>query len=124
MQRIENGTNGRGALGRFAKGNPGGPGNPFASMVNKLRREALAAVNADELRALIRKLYEQAIGGDVNAARVLLDRLLGKPVDVGDDVKPERLVINVGIRERTPDECEEIRRETSAKFIEQDLMEN
>jgi hypothetical protein len=40
----------------------------------------LEAVTDDDLRDIIRTLVEQAKGGNVPAAREVLDRLLGKPV--------------------------------------------
>lgn len=84
MKPSPNGGNGRGAGGRFAKGNPGGPGNPHARKVAQLRSALLRAVSPDDVQAVARKLVEQAKSGDVQAARVLLDRLFGPaiPVDV------------------------------------------
>ena len=78
-----NGSNGRGARGRFAPGNPGGPGNPHAARVAKLRSAALAAVTQKDLRAVVRKLLELAKGGDVAAAREILQRCLG-PAEATD----------------------------------------
>ena|SRR3990172_2127122 len=74
-----NGHNGRDAGGRFVKGNPGGKGNPRAKQVADLRRTLLSAVTDDDLRRIVRMLIDKAVGGDVAAAREVLDRMLGKP---------------------------------------------
>ncbi len=67
--------------GRFLVGNPGGPGNPHAARVAKLRSALLRAVTERELRAVVKALVEQARAGNIAAARELLDRVLGKPVE-------------------------------------------
>ena len=82
-----NGANGgRDTRGRFGKGNPGGPGNPNAKKVAELRSTLLGAVSAADMRAVVKKLVGLAKGGDVTAAKVVLERLLGPPlpVDVED----------------------------------------
>ena len=43
------------------------------------RSALLRAVNDDDLEEVIRKLLEQAKKGDVASAKVLLERLFGKP---------------------------------------------
>jgi hypothetical protein len=77
--------NGRTASGRFAKGNPGGPGNPHSRRVSALREALLASVTAADIRAVARALVSKAKGGDVPAVRELLDRLLGKGDDKGEE---------------------------------------
>ena len=78
-----NGGNGkRDHRGRFAKGNPGGPGNPYGQQVARLRAVILEAVTDDDLRKIVAALVKRAKGGDVVAARELLNRLVGIPVDV------------------------------------------
>jgi hypothetical protein len=64
--------------GRFAIGNRGGPGNPRAGQVEKYRAAIFAAVSEDDVARVIRALVKAAIGGDVAAAKVVLDRCLGK----------------------------------------------
>ena len=76
-----NGPNGRDERGRFAPGNVGGPGNPHAKQVGKLRSAMLAAVSDKEMKAVVKKLVELAKGGNVPAAREVLDRCLGRPVE-------------------------------------------
>lgn len=75
-----NGSNGdRGAGGRFAKGNPGGPGNPYAKRASDLRSAMIKAVSLRDMRAIVKKLVEQAKAGNVPAAKEVLERCLGKP---------------------------------------------
>jgi hypothetical protein len=97
----ENAANGRDASGRFAKGNPGGPGNPFARRVAALREAALAAVTREEVTAIVAKLKELALAGDVAAAKVLLAYILGKPATMPN---PDRLDLEEwqGFRETAP----------------------
>lgn len=71
----------RDAQGRFAEGNPGGPGNPHAKRVGELRVALLEAVTPADMQAVVKALVEAAKGGDVAAARVLFERVLGKPVE-------------------------------------------
>jgi len=85
--------NGRDHRGKFAPGNPGGPGNPHVRKVAKLRRAMLAAVSTDDIKAVVAKLVEKALDGDVVAIRELLDRCIGKaPVAItGSDGGPIEL---------------------------------
>ena len=79
MKPSPNGSNGRDASGRFTAGNPGGPGNPHARRVADIRRTLMEEVSDDDLRQLVRTLVDKGKGGDVVAAREVLDRLVGKP---------------------------------------------
>ena len=81
VKPTPNGPNGRDERGRFAPGNVGGPGNPHAKQVGKLRSAMLAAVSDQEMKAVVKKLVELAKGGNVPAAREVLDRCLGRPVE-------------------------------------------
>lgn len=68
----------RGSDGRFVSGNRAavGHGRPVA------RREIDVALRSElgveELRRLVRTLFDLALRGDVQAARVLLDRVAGR----------------------------------------------
>ena len=73
--------NGRDVRGRFTKGNPGGSGNPFARRVAALRSTLIREVTRDDIRAIVRKLIEQARAGDIAAAKEVLLRTLGRPVE-------------------------------------------
>ncbi len=83
--------NGRDASGRFAKGNPGGPGNPHAQKVARLRSALLNAVTEEDIRLIVAKLVEQAKAGDLHAAKEVLLRTLGKPVEADLIERMERL---------------------------------
>ena len=76
-----NGRNGREATGRFAKGNAGGPGNPHARKVGQLRSAMLRTVSGKDMQPIVKKLVEEAKGGDVRAAKEVMDRCLGRPVE-------------------------------------------
>jgi hypothetical protein len=80
-----NGANGttppRGPGGKFAAGNKGGPGNPHAARVARLRTALLDAVTPADMKAIVAKLVEQAKAGNVPAAKEVLERTLGKPVE-------------------------------------------
>lgn len=77
---------GRGAGGRFTRGNPGGPGNPHASMVSTHRARLLAAITEGDIEKAVEIIREimndtKAKPADrLAAARELLDRVCGKPV--------------------------------------------
>lgn len=67
--------------GRFKPGNPGGPGNPHARQVAALRSALLNAVTPADMRAIIAKLIREAKRGSIPAAREIIERTLGKPVE-------------------------------------------
>lgn len=74
-------TNGRDGRGRFAPGNAGGPGNPHGASVAKLRTALIAAVSEEDIKAIVDGLVTQARSGSVPAAKEVLERVLGKPVE-------------------------------------------
>jgi len=86
---LSNGANGEGnrvverdAMGRFSQGNQGGPGNPYAKKISELRSALMQAVTPDDLQEVIAKLVEEAKGGNIPAAKELLDRVLGRALEV------------------------------------------
>jgi hypothetical protein len=82
MSPSPNGSNGgRGSSGRFAAGNKGGPGNPHARRVAELRAALLEAVTPADMKAIVAKLVRKAKAGDIRAAREIIERTLGKPVE-------------------------------------------
>lgn len=95
-----NGHNGRGASGRFAKGNPGGPGNPHAQQVGKLRSAMLRAVTEADVKAIVARLVKLAKEGNVQAAREVLDRCVGKPTEADLIARIEQLERVAEARER------------------------
>jgi hypothetical protein len=78
-KRLERGE--RGANGRFLPGNKGGPGNPHAARVGELRSALLEAVQPADLRAIAQALVASAKGGDVASAKVVFERVLGRPLE-------------------------------------------
>ncbi len=74
-------VDGRDARGRFTKGNPGGPGNPHARRVAALRSTLIREVTKDDIRAIVRRLIDLAKEGDIQAAREVFSRVLGRPIE-------------------------------------------
>jgi hypothetical protein len=72
---VSNGRNGR---GQFARGNPGGPGNPSVRRLGDLQAAVRDAVTPEKLREVLDKLQSMAMEGDVSAARLWLERVLGR----------------------------------------------
>ncbi len=70
----------RAAGGRFAKGGaPKSPGNPIVRQTNQLRAELIRAVTVEDIRAIVKKLAEEATTATRAAIREVLDRTVGKP---------------------------------------------
>jgi hypothetical protein len=69
----------QGSDGRFQPGNRAGAGNPVHRAIAARRKALLDAVTAEEVAAIGRKLTEQALAGDVAAAKVLLTFVIGRP---------------------------------------------
>jgi uncharacterized protein YjcR len=88
---LTNGVNGRGSDGRFAKGNAGGPGNPHAAQVAGLRSALLNAITPEKMTAVVEKLIVEALEGNVQAAKEVLERALGKPIEMDLLERLERL---------------------------------
>ena len=74
-----NGDADRNEKGQFVAGNHAAKGNPHAARVAQIRSLLLSEVTDDSLKAIIKTLIAQAVGGDVQAAREILDRCIGKP---------------------------------------------
>jgi hypothetical protein len=62
---------------RLSIGNKGA--NPLARRMNELRRLLTEAATEDDIRDIYRSLLAAAKSGDVAAARLLLDHLIGRP---------------------------------------------
>jgi hypothetical protein len=77
--------------GQFAPGNMGGPGNPHARQVAALRREILKQVTPEELALVVTQILFKARGGDLAAAKLILQYAVGKPAPAVD---PDRLEID------------------------------
>ena len=66
--------------GRFAPGNRAAVGNPNNKRMFELRRALLDAIEPAAIEKAIHKIADLAAGGDVAAARLLLEYGCGKPV--------------------------------------------
>jgi ribosomal protein L17 len=73
--------NGRDKHGRFIAGNRIAIGNPHAKRVAQLRSSLLKSVSRDDVKEIVRKLVSLAKEGDTVAARILFDRILGRPIE-------------------------------------------
>lgn len=67
--------------GRFLPGNKAAKGNPHARHVAQLRAALMRAVTPSDIQEIITSLVTAAKGGDINAARIILERTLGKPLE-------------------------------------------
>ncbi len=78
--------------GRFTKGTRGGPGGSrLAAKVSALRIALLDAVSQEDIKGIASALVEKAKGGDVPAAREVLERCLGKPEATDLAIQLERI---------------------------------
>jgi len=74
------GDNGeRDSSGRFTAGNTAAKGNPYAKRVAAFRQALMDSVSVEDIADIARALVDKAKGGDTVSARIVLDRLLGKP---------------------------------------------
>ena len=76
--------NGRRGNGRFAAGNQFGKGNPHAQRVAKLRSTLLKAVTQTDMRAMIKRMVDEAKNGDVQACKLVLSYAIGRPPETID----------------------------------------
>lgn len=69
--------------GRFLPGNKGGPGpgSELARRVQTLKHAMLRAETPERVAKVMEAMYQKASAGDVAAAHVYFDRLLGKVTD-------------------------------------------
>jgi hypothetical protein len=84
VRTVSDGSSDRDKNGRFTPGNQCGKGNPYARRMAELRLAALEELTAEDIRALMRRLHTQALGGDVPAATLLLRYALGRPPEAID----------------------------------------
>lgn len=69
----------READGKFVPGhNAPGPGNPRAATVGEYRKALNEAVSAEDVKEIARMLVRKAKAGDLEAAKVILERTCGK----------------------------------------------
>ena len=68
------------ANGRFLPGNKAGRGNPHYRRLAANRTAFLEAVGPEQVKALAIRLCEQALAGDMDAARLVLAYGIGRPL--------------------------------------------
>jgi hypothetical protein len=90
--------NGRDIDGRFAAGNKLSLGNAGNRRQRELRTALVEAATPEKVRAVEESLHEVAVGGDVAAAKVWLDHVVGKPVQAVELSGPD----GFGSREGRP----------------------
>jgi len=88
----------RSERGYFAKGNRGGPGNPNNRKTHEHRKVLLEAATPEKVREVERALYEKALAGDVNAMKVWLDHMVGRPVQALEVTDGEGEPIGISIQ--------------------------
>jgi hypothetical protein len=81
-------ANGRDTSGRFVKGHAGGPGNPFYRQQAEFRRAVLELFTPEDVMSLLRVMLALGRNGDVAAAKVFLEYVVGKPHKAPD---PDRI---------------------------------
>ena len=96
----------------FVKKNKGGPGNPFCKYVLRFRKSLMTCITKEQFEALIMRVYDEAIGGDMNAAKLLIERLCGpatQQIDISTGGRPFA-VIELPMREfeKEDDEVETV----------------
>lgn len=88
-------SNGRDGQGRFASGNRCAKGNPQARRAGRLRAELFRAVTPEDVAAVAAGLVTKALAGDIAAAKLLFDRLLGPPTALDVLARLERLEVQL-----------------------------
>jgi hypothetical protein len=88
---VNGNGNGRAAGGKFAPGNKAARGNPNNVRAQKLRNAAVRAVTRGDVTAILKKMIDLAKAGDAVAAKLILDRALGKVSNADVLERVERL---------------------------------
>jgi hypothetical protein len=108
----------RDGQGKFAKGNAGGPGNPFARQTAALRSAILRFMTPEKIEELVKVMFEQALQGDMRAAKLILSYSVGQPRPAVD---PDRLDVDevdlFGKQARTPEEFDRILYSPTARMM-------
>jgi hypothetical protein len=100
--------------GRFGKGNSFGKGNPQLKRMHALRAKLLDCATDEDLERIVKKLAALAAAGDVAAARLYLEYVVGKAPQAielsgpgGDPI--ETLAASAAVREQATAELSEWR---------------
>ena len=96
---LANGDNGdRDGKGQFIPGNAAAKGRarPHAAKVMELREALLTAISSERIAKIVDALATAAESGDVQAARILFDRVLGPavPLDVIERIEALETAMN------------------------------
>ncbi len=77
-----NGTNGqRDTRGRFGPRNSGGPGNPYSKRTAELRAAMYAAIKPQDVAEIVTALIREAKKGNIQAAKEILERSVGRAIE-------------------------------------------
>jgi hypothetical protein len=87
--RVPASPNGRDIDGRFAAGNKHSLGSAGNRRPRELRAALIEAATPEKVKAVEESLHELAVGGDVAAAKVWLDHVVGKPVQAVELAGPD-----------------------------------
>lgn len=73
----------RDSRGRFVAGNTLGRGNPLAGAAAKFRAELFDACREENaIPRVVASVIARAVDGDMTAARLLFEYVLGKPIEL------------------------------------------
>jgi hypothetical protein len=86
---VNPGSDGRLPSGRFAPGNKLAKGNPANRRMQEFRRSFLDAIEPETVQAITKKLVALAVAGDLDACKVLLPQLIGRPPQLIDLSGPD-----------------------------------
>jgi hypothetical protein len=79
--------------GRWIAGNRASPGNPHARRMFTLRKALLDSASVEDVQAVGAKLVELAKAGDVQAAKVWLAYVIGKPFLADELTEPDTCAV-------------------------------
>ncbi len=69
----------RSSNGKFLPGNPGGPGYGSFKKAMELKKQILASIDTIDIHNIMRSMVDQAIDGNVFAAKLVLSYTVGEP---------------------------------------------
>jgi hypothetical protein len=72
--------------GRFKAGNPGSGGNPQLKKLGMYRKAIAAAVSEEDIQEIFEDLAGRSKNGDLEAIKVLLPYVLGKPKTMEESI--------------------------------------
>ena len=115
---LSTGDNGRKKDGKFGQGNKFGGGNPNHKKACQLRSSLFKAVTQTDLRKIIKSMVKAAADGDVQAARLVFERMLGPAVAIDLDeqwIDPNELLERFETAVRQGIEAELARRDRNRR---------